>query len=159
MKKTLFTCLVFVGLIYSSCDNSIPVKERILKQGSKINLKSTNGNYLCSNWDMLIYADKEIASDWEVFLIKESEDNKYVLQAHTNKYLSANLGNDKELESNRGRASDWEKFDLIEINDSTIALMASNGKYLSVADDYKLYAVSDTITTSEEFIVTFLNKK
>lgn len=154
--KNLGLIFLMPAIMFTSCEKTPTVKERITDLGVKVNLKSKNGKYLSSNWDNFIYADKKKASTWENFDIFLKEDKKYAILAYTGKYLSANLENKKEIESNRDKYNSWEKFEIEEINDSTIALKAFNNKYISVNDnDMRLYAVADTITDSEQFIVIF----
>ena len=154
MKKTNLIFVLIVALL-CSCSNNLSVKEKITKAGTKINLKSQEGLFWSSHWDLFIYANKDKASDWEEFTIKSIEGGKYVLQAYTKKYLSAEIGSEKEIESNRDKYSTWEMFDIVEINDSIIALKADNGKYLTVAENLRLYAIADTISSKEQFLVSF----
>lgn len=157
MKKLVIGVIV-VFTIITSCKNEPTIIERINEKGIKLNIKSVNGKYLSSNWDEFIYADKDEASLWEEFTVYALNDGNYVFQAHTGKYLSADLGSDQEIESNREKYSTWELFKLVEINDSTIAIKANNNKYVTVnSDDLRLFATSDTINDREQFIFIIKN--
>lgn len=156
MRKIIFG-VIMVSIITTSCEKNPTILERINEQGTKVNIKSTNGKYLSSNWDEFIYADKEVANSWEVFTVYALMDGKYVFKAYTGRYLSADLGSEQEIESNRDTYSLWESFELIEINDSTLAIKAENKKYVTVKPtDLRLYATTDSITTSEQFVFTII---
>lgn len=157
MKKTIFGVSVVLAMM-TSCKNEPTVLESINEKGIKINIKSINGKYFSSNWDEFIYADKDEASTWEEFTVFALKDGNYVFQAHTGKYLSADLGSDQEIESNRETYSTWETFGLVEINDSTLAIKASNNKFITIKpENLRLYATSDTINNIEQFIFKIKN--
>lgn len=157
MKKIVFGVSI-VSMFYTSCKNEPTVLERINDKGVKVNIKSVNGKYLSSNWDEFIYADKDEPSTWEEFTVYALKDGNYVIQAHTGKYLSADLGSEQEIESNRDQYSTWEIFSLIEINDSSLAIKASSGKFVAIrAKDLRLFASSDTINNTEQFIFKIKN--
>lgn len=158
MKRIYLLSIAYIGILISSCENTPTALERITDKGVKVNIKSYNGKYLSSNWDEFIYADKDTASTWEEFSVQAIKDNKYTFKAYTNRFLSADLGSEQEIESNRDNFSLWESFELIEINDSTIAIKAANQKFVTInPSNNRLYAIADTISSNEHFILILKN--
>tara|TARA_R110001592_G_scaffold58840_1_gene178491 strand:- start:5858 stop:6346 length:489 start_codon:yes stop_codon:yes gene_type:complete len=160
MKRIVLKIALSLSVIFFfSCEKKLTVKEQINPNGSKVSFVMGE-KYLTSHWDLFIYANKEKPSSWEEFTITPVEEGKYSIQAHTGKFLSADLGSNQELESNRDRASLWEKFEIVEVNDSLIALKAANKKFVSLNEkDLRLYAVSDTITPQTFITIKFLEKE
>ncbi len=121
----------------------------------KINLVAYNNKYVTAiqgDEEPLIYANREVADDWERFIIVRFDNDDCFLKASTNLLWCAELDRQGIMNSSRKKPAEWETFHRIELNDSTIAFRAANGLYLSVdPSSLILFARSKEIGVREAF--------
>ena len=85
---------------------------------------------------------------------------RIILQAHNQKYVSADLNQGGILVANRNQINQWETFELINV-DNKFALRAANGKYVSadLNQDGKLVANRNEIKEWEIFELINVDNK
>lgn len=119
---------------------------------NRVNLMASNGQYLCTEWNRVVVADKDQANTWEEFSFLPLKDNKVAILSYDNKYLSADIGSTGETASTKDEVNGWEIFEIDYIEENVISLKASNGKYLSLDPITNvIMAISDTIGENEKF--------
>lgn len=99
---------------------------------------AANGKYVCADdvGDSPLIANRDAASGWETFFLRDNGDGTVSLRAAANgKFVCADNGGNSPLIANRDAVGGWEKFYLINNSDGTVSLRAAaNGKYVCAED-------------------------
>lgn len=118
----------------------------------KVNILASNGKYLCAELDKNVMASRDVADEWELFIIEEGKNDEISIIAYSNYYFSADLGSKGELTASRTDKNSWEIFKLIPIEGDYCAIQTSNGKFLSVnIETQKITASALSISENEKF--------
>jgi hypothetical protein len=76
-----------------------------------------------------IYANKIYCNGWELFELKDVEENKCTIQAINGLFLSVK---DEEVYADSKVATEYSIFEKIKISDEAYAFSTSNNKFLSI---------------------------
>ena len=132
--------------------NNVPNKKEI---GRKIiQLKSTNGKYVCSDGGLgnIVIANRDSAFGWETFTLILFEKNECAILDYNNKFFCSDLSNQNEISATRDNVANWETFTIVELKNNFVAFKATNGKYLSVDEkSFRLFATGNSIGKQEKF--------
>jgi 4-amino-4-deoxy-L-arabinose transferase len=112
----------------------------------RIRLKASNGMFVCDDKTRFngVYANRELAGDWETFTLVEIEKGVCVLRSSAGKLLSTELGNKAEITAHREKRGDWETFILFDLGEGKVAFKSINGKFLKVDEQtLQLFANGD----------------
>jgi hypothetical protein len=86
-------------------------------------------------------ASLDSATTFSIIFLKEG---KCVIRSANKKYLSAELGRNSELTSNRTYVREWETFRIDTLENGLYAIKAYNDKYVTIGEpDFMVKAVSD----------------
>lgn len=152
---------LFISIIFlASCTNNASIEQESVTEAGEMQLKSIKkgniqtftGKFLCTEPDQTIYANRDVANEWELFIFNWEENNQVSINSYNDYYLTADLANEGEVTATRKEKNEWEVFVIEELQDNYIAIKASNGKYITVdSSTLKLIAKSDVVGDNEKF--------
>jgi hypothetical protein len=139
----------------ASEDEILTMESKIIcRDRQTVAIKAENGKFISAggDTDKELIANRDGASDWEIYSILYLPNGKVALYSYKNKFLSAELAQRGELSSTRTHIGDWEMFTIENPEEGKIALKASNGKYVSLdRKSLQLISGANSIGKSETF--------
>ena len=138
----------------SAQNNKHPVYNRTAINTKTIQLKASNGKYVCADGSLnyIVIANRDTAQGWETFTLLLFEKNECAIVAYNNQFFCAELDLRTEIAATRINIGNWETFSLMEIDSNHVAFKAANGKYLSLDEkNLQLYARTESIGKQEKF--------
>lgn len=144
MERTIHFALFATVLLWNSGCGSAPSTEPAAPEPAitsatmpdSIHLIATNGRYVCADLGAtdqyvgVLLANREQASQWETFAVKDLGAGKVALVAANGKYVSADRSLGGRVKADRDVAGDWETFELVDQPNGGLSLRTTEGRYV-----------------------------